>query len=121
MAERWVEVQTTNYKHAVAILDFLIDVARYPRHFKTEDMCSYNKEVLTEKNSPRVLRNLRLKGLISYEVINQKWGIYQLHSNLEELLESRQRVVDGGYYIDEESPMVISNSFAFPVEQMSLL
>jgi len=121
MAERWVEVLTASYKHSLAILDFLIDVAKRPRHFTSEDMVSHNKEVLTIKHSPRVMRNLRLKGLITYEVVDQKHGVYQLNSSLGELLQSRMWVEDCGYWIDEETPVITSSDYASNIEQLRLI
>jgi hypothetical protein len=121
MSNVWVEVKVIHQRQSLAIIDFLLDVARRPRHFKTDDMVDFNKEVLCMKTSPRVLRDLRFKGLINYEVINMRAGIYQLYSSYNELLISKSRVEQGGYWIEETTSVVISNSFAFSVEQMNLL
>jgi hypothetical protein len=84
-------------------------------------MIAFNTKALNFKTSPRILRDLRQRGLIKYEVTNIHHGIYELKSNYTELLQARAWLEQGGYWINEESPVMVSNKFSVPVEQLSLI
>lgn len=118
MSKMWVEVKVKNYKQSLAVLNFLLDVAKRPRTFKSEDLLNFEGVM---KSSLRILVDLRSRCLVEYEVIDRKWGVYQLNSTFNELLQAKEWVEAGGYCIEETEPVLSSNAFAFPVEQLSLL
>ena len=117
----WVEIKLLNSKQSLAIINFLLDIAKRPRPFKTDDMVEFNKEVLNFKTSPRILRDLRQQGLVKYEVIDTFRGIYQLQSNYSELLQSRGRIEQGGYWIDNRTPVFMSSKLSVNVDQLNLI
>jgi hypothetical protein len=121
LEKRWVEVRVMCVEQSLEIIRFLLWIGKRPRPFKTDDMIAFNTKALNFKTSPRILRDLRQKGLIKYEVTDRRLGIYELQSSYTELLQARAWLEQGGYYINDESPIMLSNKFVTSVEQMSLI
>jgi hypothetical protein len=119
--KRWVDIKVINIKQALIIIEFLLKVAKRPHPFKTDDMIAYNPVALNFKTSPRVLRDLRWQGLITYEVPDKSSGLYILYSSYKKLLRSLAYVKHGGYYINKRTPVLVGQRCGVSIKQTSLL
>jgi len=121
MSSRWVDVRVDSRCKQLIIMDFLLGIALRPRLFKSDDLVEYDKKALNFKSSMRFLRDLRFKGLIRYEVTRRSEGVYKLNSSYAELIEAKSRIEEGGYWIDEEMPVLINSDYSTDIEQLKLL
>ena len=118
--QRWVEIKIKWSEYMPTVIDFLLTIATTKdKQFKEEDMIRFNPTIL--KHGLRYLRELRFKGLVRYEMPCRQTGIYVLKSDVFELQIAKNRIANGGYHIEQSSPVVIPKQCKNDVEQLSLI